>query len=105
MNAELVFFGMRVSMARRDRRRALVISIYVALAVLMAALWFTSHWHGTGAYVFWAAIIACRLFLGGNYAGGLVKQFEGRAPRQNQRPPSLLALKLRIYRPVLAADE
>jgi hypothetical protein len=105
MNAELVFFGHRVSMAQRYRRRALVVSIYASLALLMAVLWFTSHWHGTGAYVFWAAIIACRLFLGGNYAGGLVKPFNGAAPRQNDMPPPLLALKLRLYQPVLAADE
>ncbi len=105
MNAELVFFGRRVSMARRDRRRALVVSIYAALAVLMATLWFTSRWHGTGVYVFWAAMIACRLFLGGYYSGGLVKPFNGKAPRRADMPPSLLALKLRVYRPILAADE
>ena len=105
MNAELVFFGRRVSMAQRDRRRALVVSIYASLAVLMAVLWFTSHWHGTGTYVFWAAMLACKLFLGGNYSGGLVKPFNGMAARQNDMPPPLLALKLRVYKPVLAADE
>jgi hypothetical protein len=105
VNAELVFLGRRVSMAQRDRRRALVIGIYCALALLMVALWFTTHWHGTGGYVFWAAILACKLFLGGNYSGGLVKPFNGRAPRRSEMPPSLLALKLRMYRPALTADE
>lgn len=105
MNAELVLFGKRVDMANRRRRRTLVILLYASLAVLMAACWFLTHWRGTGAYVFFAALIACRLFLGGYYSGGLVKPFNGRPPRQSQMPPSFLALKLHVYQPVLAADE
>jgi hypothetical protein len=105
MNAELVLFGRRVSMAQRSRRRLLVVSIYGALAALMIVLWFVSRWHGTGVYVFWAALIACRLFLGGYNAGGLVKPFNGKAPKQSEMPPPLLALKLHLYRPVLASDE
>lgn len=105
MNAELVFFGMRVKMAQRSRRRSLVAGIYVGLAALMAEMWHFSHWRGTGVYVFWAAMLACRLFLGGYYAGGLVKPFNGKAPRQSEAAPSMMALKLRMYKPVLAADE
>ena len=104
MNAELVLFGMRVNMAQRQRRRLLVVLIYTALAVLMAVLWYFSHWRGTG-YVFWACLLACRWFLGGYYAGGLVKPFNGKAPKRSDMPPPLLLLKLRVYRPVLAADE
>ena len=105
MNADLVFFGRTVSMAQRRRRRVLVISIYSCLAVLMILLWFLTHWHRSGAYVIWAAILACRLFLGGYSRGGLVKPFNNKAPRQSEMPPPLLALKLRVYRPILAADE
>lgn len=105
MNAELVFFGRRVSMAHRSRRRVLVVSIYTCLAVLLMVLWFLTHWRGTGAYVFWAAILACRFFLGGYYTGGLVKPFNNQAPRQSEIPPPLLALKLRVYQPILAAGE
>lgn len=105
MNAEIVLFGRRVNMAQRARRRALVACIYAALAVLLVVLWFANHWHGTGAYVFFAAMIACRLFLGGYYPGGLVKPFNGKMPKQSDMPPPLLALKLHVYRPVLAADE
>jgi hypothetical protein len=105
MNAELVFFGMRLNMAQRNRRRTLVIAIYAALAALMATLWFFNHWRGTGVYVFWAAMLVCRLFLGGYYSGGLVKPFSGKAPKRSSKPPPLLLLKLRVYQPVLAADE
>ena len=102
MNAELVFFGKRLNMAQRQRRRMLVVLIYASLAILMAALWHFSHWRGTGAYVFWAAMLICRLCLGGYYAGGLVKPFRGKAPMQSEMPPPLLLLKLRMYKPVLA---
>ena len=53
----------------------------------------------------WAAILACRLFLGGYYSGGLVKPFNNKAPKQTEMPPSILALRLRIYQPVPAGDE
>lgn len=105
MNAELVLFGMRVNMAQRHRRRTLVIAIYAALTALMTTLWFFSHWRGTGVYVFWAAMLVCRLFLGGYYSGGLVKPFSGKAPKRSSMPPPLLLLKLRGYQPVLAADD
>jgi len=35
MRAELVFFGRTLNMARRSRRRALVVAIYAALAGLL----------------------------------------------------------------------
>jgi hypothetical protein len=104
MNAEVVFLGRRISMARQTRRRALVVAIYAAFALLMAVLWVTTQWRGTGAWVIWAALLACRFFLGGYYTGGLVKPFNNRGPRQNQQPPSLLALKLRVYQPAPADD-
>jgi hypothetical protein len=105
MNAELVFFGCSISMAQRSRRRTLVVLMYGAFATLMAALWYFTHWRGTGAYVIWAAILACRFFLGGYYSRGLVKPFNSKAPRETAMPPTLLALKLRVYQPVLAAGD
>lgn len=104
MNAEVVILGRRISMARQTRRRALVVAIYATFALLMAVSWATTQWRGTGAYVIWAAILACRYFLGGHYAGGLVKPFNGKAPKRYDMPPPLLALKLRVYQPVPADD-
>lgn len=105
MNAELVFLGWRVDMARRSRRRLLVVAIYAALAGLVALLWWWTGWRGTGGYAIWAAILACRLFLGGHYRGGLVKPFVYRKPLNADTPPPLLALKLRVYQPALQTDE
>ena len=105
MNAEVVFLGRRISMARRHRRRVLVVAIYAAFALLMATLWIATGWRGSGAWVIYAAIFACRFFLGGYYAGGLVKPFNNKAPKQHDSPPSLLALKLRVYNPVPAGDD
>ena len=105
MNADLVLFGRRVDMARRARRRTLVIAVYSALAVLMAVLWYFTHWRGTGAYLFWAAMLACKLFFGGYYRGGLVKPFRYKKPVNADAPPPLLALKLGMYKPVLQAEE
>ena len=39
MNAEVVLLGRRISMASQSRRRALVVVIYAAFAILLAALW------------------------------------------------------------------
>ena len=105
MRAELAFFGKRIDMSARIRRRALVVLMYLAFAVLVAILWHSTHWRAAGAWVVWAVIPACRLFLGGYYSGGLVKRFDGKAPQQLWLPPSLLALRLNFYRPVLAADK
>jgi hypothetical protein len=105
MRAELVLLGRRVDMGQQLRRRLLVALLYATLAVLITVLWIFTHWRGTGAYVFWAALLACRFFLGGHYASGLVKPFNGKPPRDQAMPSSLLALKLHMYQPALAADE
>ena len=105
MRAELVLMGKRVDMAARARRRALVVGIYVALAALMAVLWFVTGWRGAGGYLIWGALLLCRLFLGGYYSQGLVKPFNGKAPQERVMPNSLLLLKLRVYQPVLAREE
>jgi len=105
MNAEVVFLRRRISMARQTRRRTLVVAIYTVFALIMAIAWATTQWRGTGAYLIWAAIFACRYFLGGYYAGGLVKPFNNKAPKEHQMLPPLLALKLRVYQPVPAGDD
>jgi len=105
MNAEVVILGRRISMAHQSRRRALVVILYAALAILMVVLFVSTGWRGTGGFVIWAAIFACRFFLGGYYSGGLVKPFNGKAPKQHVMPPSLLALKLRVYQAVPAGDD
>jgi len=105
MNAELVLFGKRIDMALRRRRRLLVLAIYTVLAALLAAAWVFTHWRGSGMYVFWAALLACKLFLGGYYKGGLVKPFQPPRPDKWNMPSGVLALKLRIYQPVPQDEE
>ncbi len=100
MNAELDLFGRRISMARRSRRRAMTVLIYSFLAALVIAISANSHLNDMGAYVIWGAIFACRLFLGGYAAGGLVKPFNSKGQKDWEAPPSLLSLKLRVYQPI-----
>ncbi len=100
MRAELDFFGRRVSMARRSRRRVLIGLIYSLLAALVIGISVSPGMNNMAAYVIWVAIFACRLFLGGYAPGGLVKQFNDKSTWQSDAAPSLLALKLRVYRPV-----
>ena len=100
MRGELVLMGRRVDMARQARRRTLVVMVYAAMAALMAGMWYLDHWRATGIWVYWAAVLACRLFLGGYYRGGLVKPFNDKAPRRRQQAPSFLAVGLRLYNPL-----
>jgi hypothetical protein len=104
MNAELVFFGRRVSMAPRNRRRILVALIYLFLAGMLVAAYSFAAWRAFSPYVIWSVIIACRLFLGGYAPGGLVKPFNGKAPKQFEMPSPLLALRLRLYPAIPGAD-
>jgi hypothetical protein len=97
MRAELVLMGKRVDMARQARRRWLAVAIYVALALLIAGLWYFTHWRGSLVFIVWALLLACRLFLGGYYRGGLVKPFSEPHPRAPQMPSPLLAIGLRVY--------
>jgi hypothetical protein len=100
MRAELVLLGKRIDMSARKRRRKLVIFIYVAIAAVMIDTWFLDRWHGTGAYVLYAAFFACFMFLGGTYSTGLVKPFNNKRPRTYTDPPPFLLLRLRTYLPV-----
>jgi len=106
MNAELDFFGRRVSMAQRSRRRTMIVLIYFFIAILVIGTCASPHLNDMGVYVIWTSLFACRLFLGGNAAGGLVKPFNSKLQERSEAAPSLLALKLRVYQPVpgLGAD-
>jgi len=102
MRAELVFMGRRVDMARRARRRGLVVAIYAGLVLLIVGSWFLDHWRVTTAYLLFATIAVNRLFLRGQYFGGLIKPFKGKPPRRVFGELSFafpLVLKLGLYRP------
>ena len=106
MRAELVLMGKRLDMAARVHRRVLVVSIYVGLAVLMAALWSADRWHTSGVYMIFATFLVNRFFLGGYNFGGLVKPFTGKAPRQStMRETPFLMLALRVYQPAPEESE
>ena len=104
MRAELVVMGRRVDMARQARRRTLVVLIYAAMTALMLSMWFVDRWRVSGIWVYWASVLACRLFLGGYYRGGLVKPFNNQPPRREERAPSFLAVGLRLYNPLPEDD-
>lgn len=105
MRAELVLMGKRLDMAARVHRRALVVSIYVGLALLMAALWSVDRWHTSGVYMIFATILVNRLFLGGYNFGGLIKPFNGKAPRRSYAETPFLLLALRVYQPLPEESE
>lgn len=104
MRAELVLMGRRVDMAPRAHRRALVVLIYAGLTLLMAGLYLADGWRTSGYYLVFATILVNRLFLGGYDFGGLIKPFNGKAPRRSSAP-SYLLLALRIYRPEPSESE
>jgi hypothetical protein len=104
MRAELAFFGKSLDMAPQAHRRTLVVLIYVALAALMAGLFFADHWRVSGYYLVLATFLVNRLFLGGYNFGGLIKPFNGKPPQRTEVPPFLL-LALRVYRPEPAESE
>lgn len=106
MRAELVFLGRRVSMASRRRRRTIVVSMYALLVALLTAGWLMDRWRMTGVYfLIYGALFANYFFLGGNAPHGLVKPFNGKAPKPQAIPSSVLELKLRSYAAMPDEDE
>lgn len=99
MRAELVLLGKRVDMAPRIHRRILVALIYACFAVLMAVFWGLDHWRTTGVYMIFATFFVNRFFLGGYYFGGLIKPFNGKAPRRSDAPPPFAMLTMRMWKP------
>lgn len=105
MRTELVLMGKRIDMSARKRRRKLVLFIYFAIAVVMLSTWLQDHWHGTGAYVLYAAFFACYMFLGGTYSTGLVKPFNNKRRKTYDGPQPFLLLKLRTYAPIHGSND
>jgi hypothetical protein len=75
MNAELFLFGKRIDMARRSRRRLLVVLVYAGLTALLTVMWSFNHQHGVFLWIAIAPIFVNRFLLGGGAPGGLVKPF------------------------------
>jgi len=89
MNAELFLFGKRINMARRSRRRLLVVLVYAGFTALLTVLWRHNHRH---VLFFWIAIAPSfvnRFLLGGGVPGGLVKPFQGGENYSYKRESSL----------------
>ncbi len=105
MRAELVLMGRRVDMAQRTRRRALVVGIYITMALLMAGLFLADHWRSSGFYLVYATFAVNWLFLGGYNAGGLIKPFNGQSPRRTEMAPPFLVLGLHLYHPTPGESE
>jgi uncharacterized integral membrane protein len=95
MRAEFVFFGKRINMAPRARRRWLVGFIYSGFAALMAGFWFVDRWEATGVLILGAHAVN-RFLLGGYYPGGLIKPFDNKEPFFHETPhdPHWLSLVL-----------
>jgi hypothetical protein len=94
MRAELMVWGKRVDMASQEHRRRLVISIYAVLAVTMVGLGWLDLWRGSGYYLVALALVMNHFLLGGYGRSGLVRPFDGKAPRENTLPPPLIPLGL-----------
>lgn len=99
MRAELVLLGKRVDMASRTHRRVLVGLVYACFAILMAIFWALDKWRTTGVYMIFATFLVNRFILGGYYFGGLVKPFNGKAPRPRDLTPPFVMLTLRMWKP------
>ena len=94
MRAELMVLGRHFDMARQEDRRKLVVAIYVVLAVVMAALGWVDTWRGSGYYLVFLAVIINHFLLGGYGRSGLVRPFDGKAPRETNMPSPLIPLGL-----------
>ncbi len=98
MRAELVLMGKHINLASRSRRRSLVLLIYAVLSALGLCGWWIDRWRSSGLWLLWASLFACWLFLGGHYSRGLVKQFNGKRPRNADAMPTQLQLIFGLYR-------
>jgi hypothetical protein len=94
MRAELMVLGKHFDMARREHRRKLVVTIYALLAVVMAALGWVDTWRGSGYYLVFLALMINHFLLGGYGRSGLVRPFDGKAPREAKMPSPLIPLGL-----------
>ena len=105
MKAELMLLGKQVDMSPRIHRRVLIVLVYTCFAVLLATFWALDRWHTSGVYMIFDAFLVNRFFLGGYYFGGLIKPFNGKAPRRADAPPPFALLALRMWKPEPAENE
>jgi len=75
MRSDLVIFGSHINLARRSRRRWLVLLLLLFTVVLVAVSWKFDRWRGTGGFLCFLTVVMNRYLLGGLQAGGLVKPF------------------------------
>ncbi len=86
-------FGL--NMASQTARRRLVVAAYTVLVLLILAGWLLDRLRTTGIYIYFAAWLISYFVLGGYGPSGLIKPFNGRAPRARPVPSSLVELQLR----------
>lgn len=94
MRAELMVWGKRVDMTAREHRRRLVVTIYAVLAVTMVGFGWLDTWRGSGYYLVALALVMNHFLLGGYGRSGLVRPFDGKAPRETTMPPPVIPLGL-----------
>jgi len=104
MRAEFHLFGRVINMSRQSRRRKLVIGLYAAALLTLAIGYPLDHWHFSGSYLLIGISLIASHVLGGNGINGLIRPFNNHKPHTNEQPPSLLALQLKIYDPLLSDD-
>lgn len=94
MRAELMVLGRAVNLSQRWQRRRLVIGIYTVLALTMALLGWMDAWRASGYYLVFLAVLMNHFLLGGYGRGGLVRSFDGKAPRESAIPSPMIPLGL-----------
>jgi hypothetical protein len=106
MRAELMVWGRRVDMASREHRRRLVVTVYAVLAMVMVGLGWLDAWRTSGYYLVALALLMNQFLLGGYGRSGLVRPFDGKAPRENTVPSPLIPLGvyLRLSTPHAEGD-
>jgi len=83
MKAELYLLGRRFDMAPRDKRRKLVVVIYSAIFVSLAASWLVDHWQISVGLVLFCVFLANRFVFGGygSEPRAMIKPFLGNEVR------------------------
>jgi len=92
MRAELMVLGRAVNLSRQGQRRRLVIGIYGVLALTMVFLGWVDLWRPSGYYLVFLAVLMNHFLLGGYGRSGLVRPFDGKAPRQQNMASPLIPL-------------
>jgi hypothetical protein len=83
------------NMASQAARRRLVVAAYTVLAVLILSGWLLDRLHTTGVYIYFAAWFISYFVFGGYGSSGMIKPFNGKAPRVQPMPSSFVELQLR----------